>query len=267
MLRTVDLTQSLEREEYKKQILDCQLQLRDLTRELYKQQRSLVIVVEGWDAAGKGGAIRRLTEKVDPRGYEVYAIGPPEGEDRTHHYLWRFWRRLKAPEDKQILIFDRSWYGRVLVERVEGFATEAEWRRAYREINDFERQLTNHRMLLVKLWFHISPDEQLRRFEARKKTPHKRWKLTEEDWRNRDKWEQYEQAVVDMLQKTSTVTAPWTIIEGNDKYWERVKTQRTVIDALAPALQTSPDNPPKTEPEDDPASSPNQKKQKQKKKS
>ncbi len=237
MLRTIDLTKRLERTEYKQQILDCQLRLRELTRQLYLQQRSLIIVVEGWDAAGKGGAIRRLTEKVDPRGYEVYSIGPPEGEDRTHHYLWRFWRRIKAPEDKQILIFDRSWYGRVLVERVESFATEAEWRRAYREINDFERQLTNHGILLVKLWFHISPEEQLKRFEARKETPHKRWKLTEEDWRNRDKWQDYELAVEDMLQKTSTVTAPWTVIEGNDKYWERVKTQRTVIDALAPALE------------------------------
>lgn len=237
MLRTIDLTQRLERDEYKKQLLECQLRLRELTLKLYQQQRSLIIVVEGWDAAGKGGAIRRVTEKIDPRGYQVYSIGPPEGEDKTHHYLWRFWRRLKAPEDKQILIFDRSWYGRVLVERVEGFATETEWRRAYREINDFERQLTNHRMLLVKLWFHISPEEQLKRFEARKETPHKRWKLTEEDWRNREKWEQYEKAVEDMLQKTSTVTAPWTIIEGNDKYWERVKTQRTVIDAMAPALE------------------------------
>ena len=242
MLRTIDLTKSLPRDDYKKQILECQLRLRDLTRELYRQQRSLVVVVEGWDAAGKGGAVRRLTEKIDPRGYEVYAIGPPEGEDKTHHYLWRFWRRLRAPEDKQILIFDRSWYGRVLVERVEGFATEIEWRRAYREINDFERQLTNHRMLLAKLWFHISPEEQLRRFEARKLTPHKRWKLTEEDWRNRDKWTQYEEAVSDMLQKTSTVTAPWTIIEGNDKYWERVKTQQTIIDLLAPALEEGRDS-------------------------
>jgi len=242
MLRTIDLTKRLERDEYKQQLLDCQLRLRDLTRKLYQQQRCLIIVVEGWDAAGKGGAIRRVTEKVDPRGYEVYAIGPPEGEDKTHHYLWRFWRRITAPEDKQILIFDRSWYGRVLVERVEGFATEAEWRRAYREINDFERQLTNHGIILAKLWFHISPEEQLMRFEARKETPHKRWKLTEEDWRNREKWEQYEQAVEDMLQKTSTVTAPWTIIEGNDKYWERVKTQRTVIEALAPELEKSVDD-------------------------
>jgi len=237
MLATIDLDKRLEREEYKQQLLDCQLRLRELAHLLYVRRRSLVVVVEGWDAAGKGGAIRRVTEKIDPRGYQVYSIGPPEGEDKSHHYLWRFWRRLKPPEDKQILIFDRSWYGRVLVERVEGFASEEEWRRAYREINDFERQLTNSNMLLVKLWFQISPDEQLRRFEAREQTPHKRWKLTEEDWRNRDKWSLYEEAVVDMLQKTSTLTAPWTIVEGNDKYWERVKTQRTLIQVLEAALE------------------------------
>lgn len=237
MLKTIDLTKSLERDDYKRQLLECQLGLRELARQLYVQQRSLVVVVEGWDAAGKGGAIRRLTEKIDPRGYKVYSIGPPTGEDKTHHYLWRFWRRLIPPIDKQILIFDRSWYGRVLVERVEGFASEDEWRRAYREINDFERQLTNHRMLLVKLWYHISPEEQLKRFEAREHTPHKRWKLTEEDWRNREKWDLYEEAVIDMMQKTSTVTAPWTVIEGNDKYWERVKTLRTIIDVLEPNLE------------------------------
>ena len=260
MLRTIDLTKSLDREEYKKQLLVCQIRLRELTRQLYVQHRSLVVVVEGWDAAGKGGAIRRFTEMIDPRGYQVYSIGPPEGEDKTHHYLWRFWRRLKAPDDKQVLIFDRSWYGRVLVERVEGFATEEEWRRAYREINDFERQLTNHKMLLVKLWFHISPEEQLRRFEARQKTPHKRWKLTDEDWRNREKWDLYEDAVVDMLQKTSTRTAPWTIVEGNDKYWSRVKTLRAMVDALEPALEKEL----QAEPEK-PAPSSNNKKKKKKK--
>jgi polyphosphate kinase 2 (PPK2 family) len=206
------------------------------------QKRPLVIVYEGWDAGGKGGNIKRITEKLDPRGYEVYPIAAPQGEDKTHHYLYRFWRRLKPPDEKQILIFDRSWYGRVMVERLEGFCTEEEWKRAYREINDFERQLTNHRILLAKLWFHISPEEQLRRFEARKRTLHKQWKLTEEDWRNRAKWDQYEEAVIDMLQKTSTVTAPWTIIEGNDKYWERVKTQRTIIDLLAAALSDPREN-------------------------
>ena len=236
MLDTVDLGLALERSEYKKRLLRCQLNLRKLAFELYQQKRSLVVVAEGWDAAGKGGAIRRVMEKIDPRGYQVFAIAAPAGEDKTHHYLWRFWRRLKAPDDKQIMIFDRSWYGRVLVERVEGFATEDEWKRAFREINEFERQLTDHGMILVKFWFHVSKDEQLQRFEARRETPHKRWKLTDEDWRNREKWGAYEEAVEDMLLKTSTLTAPWTVVEGNDKLWARVKTQETVIDALTAAL-------------------------------
>jgi polyphosphate kinase 2 (PPK2 family) len=239
MLETIDLSCQLEPAEYKRQILECQLRLRELAFELYQQKRSLVVVAEGWDAAGKGGALRRVTEKIDPRGYQVYAIAAPGGEDKTHHYLWRFWRRLQAPDEKQILIFDRSWYGRVLVERVEGFATEVEWKRAYREINDFERQLTDFGVILVKLWFHISEDEQLRRFDARRATPHKAWKLTDEDWRNREKWAAYERAVGDMLVKTSTLTAPWTVIEGNDKLWARIKTQRTVIDAVSGALEPS----------------------------
>jgi polyphosphate kinase 2 (PPK2 family) len=237
MLNTVDLTLALDREEYKQRLLACQLRVRELAFELYRQKRSLIVVSEGWDAAGKGGAVRRVTEKIDPRGYQVFPIAAPDGEDKTHHYLWRFWRRLKAPDDKQILIFDRSWYGRVLVERVEGFATEDEWKRAYREINEFERQLTDHGMILVKLWFHISKDEQLRRFEARRETPHKRWKLTDEDWRNREKWDAYETAVRDMLLKTSTLTAPWTVVEGNDKLWARIKTQETLIAALAAGLE------------------------------
>jgi polyphosphate kinase 2 (PPK2 family) len=238
MLATIDLDVKLEREEYQEKLLRCQLRMRELAFELYQRKRSLVVVSEGWDAAGKGGSIRRLTEKIDPRGYKVYAIAAPHGEDKTHHYLWRFWRRLKAPYDKQILIFDRSWYGRVMVERVEGFATEQQWKRAYREINDFERQLTNHGVVLVKLWFHISRDEQLRRFEARRATPHKAWKLTDEDWRNREKWPQYEEAVTDMLLKTSTLTAPWTVVEGNDKWWARVKTQETIIAALEAKLES-----------------------------
>ena len=236
MLANVDLTKKLDRDEYKERLLDCQLRLRKLAFELYQEKRSLVVVAEGWDAGGKGGAIRRVTEKIDPRGYQVFAIAAPDGEDKTHHYLWRFWRRIKAPDDKQILIFDRSWYGRVMVERVEGFATEEEWKRAFREINEFERQLTDHGMVLVKLWFHISEAEQLRRFEARKVTPHKQWKLTDEDWRNRDKWGAYEEAVEDMLLKTSTLTAPWTVVEGNDKLWARIKTQETLIAALSGAL-------------------------------
>jgi len=241
LLRTVDLDKKLDRSEYKVRLLECQLRLQRLAFELYRQKRSLVVVAEGWDAAGKGGALRRATERMDPRGYQVFAIAAPHGEDKTHHYLWRFWRRLKAPDEKQVLIFDRSWYGRVLVERVEGFATEEEWKRAYREINEFERQLVAHDMILVKLWFHISKDEQLRRFEARRTTPHKSWKLTDEDWRNREKWDAYEEAVRDMLRKTSTLTAPWTIVEGNDKLWARIKTQETLIQAIESDLEPNPD--------------------------
>jgi len=233
VLEHTDLGKKLERDEYKERLLKGQLRVRELALDLYQDKRSLIIVAEGWDAAGKGGAIRRVTEKIDPRGYQVYGIAAPAGEDQTHHYLWRFWRRLKSSNEKQILVFDRSWYGRVLVERVEGFATEEEWSRAYDEINDFERQMTDHGVILLKLWFHVSEDEQLRRFEARRETPHKSWKLTDEDWRNRGQWAAYEKAVEEMLQRTSPPKAPWTVIEGNDKLWARIKTLDTVIDAMS----------------------------------
>ena len=232
MLETVDLSKQLDRKAYREQLTSYQVKMRQLAYQLYLQKRSLVIVYEGWDAAGKGGSIRRITEILDPRGYTVYSIAAPAGDDKEHHYLWRFWRRLRSPEDKQIVIFDRSWYGRVLVERVEGFAREDEWRRAYREINDFERQLTDARALIAKFWFHISKDEQLSRFEARKTTPHKAWKLTDEDYRNREKWDAYEEAVNDMLVKTSTLYAPWTVIEGNDKLYARVKSLRCLVELL-----------------------------------
>lgn len=245
MLNSVDLSMKLDRASYKKKLIDHQLRLRALAHELYVQKRSLVVVVEGWDAAGKGGAIRRVTEKIDPRGYQVYAIAAPAGDDKTHHYLWRFWRRLRPPEDKQIVVFDRSWYGRVLVERVEGFATPEEWKRAYREINEFERQLTDKGIMLAKLWFHVSLEEQLARFEVRQGTPHKAWKLTEEDWRNREKWDQYVEAVEDMVLKTSTRTAPWSIIEGNDKLWARIRTQEVLIDAITTNLD--PESPTKSD--------------------
>ena len=182
MLDTLDLSQDLSKKEYRESLIRYQLQLRELAFQLYDQQRLLVVVYEGSDAGGKGGNIKRVTERLDPRGYEVFSIAAPKGEDATHHYLWRFWRRLKPPDEKQILIFDRSWYGRVLVERVEGFCTESEWKRAYREINEFERQLVDFGHVVVKFWIHISKDEQLRRFYQRYQTPHKQWKLTEEDW-------------------------------------------------------------------------------------
>jgi polyphosphate kinase 2 (PPK2 family) len=240
MLGTIDLNKQLTREEYVQNLLRDQLQLRELAYQLYVQKRTLVVVYEGWDAGGKGGNIKRVTEKLDPRGYEVFSIAAPKGEDATHHYLYRFWRRLKPPDEKQVLIFDRSWYGRVMVERIEGFCTEAEWKRAYREINEFERQLVDFGMIVVKFWIHIGPEEQLNRFEARREIPYKAWKLTNEDWRNREKWDAYEEAVNDMLLKTSTVTAPWTIVEGNDKWFARVKTLRTLVEVLSAELDYQP---------------------------
>ncbi|MCH9646676.1 MAG: hypothetical protein K0U98_00480 [Deltaproteobacteria bacterium] len=229
MLDTLDLSLALDKEQYQKELVELQGRLHRLAFELYKGRRSVVMVYEGWDAAGKGGSIRRITEKLDPRGYQVYAIAAPEGEDREHHYLWRFWRRLITPEDKQIVIFDRTWYGRVLVERVEGFATLDQWKRAFREINEFERQLVDANIILVKLFLHLSKEEQERRFKAREVTPHKKWKLTDEDWRNRSKWGEYELATTDMLRRTSTHRAPWTLIEGDNKYWARIKALRALV--------------------------------------
>ena len=236
MLDRVDMSQALTREEYKAQLKPLQRQLQALGHILYERERSLIIIFEGWDAAGKGGAIKRLTELVDSRGYEVFPIAAPAGEDRSHHYLWRFWRRLKPAHEKQIQIFDRSWYGRVLVERVEGFCEEGDWKRAYREINDFERQLTNAGMILVKFWMEITPEEQLNRFTERQNSPTKEWKLTDEDWRNREKRPRYQPAVEEMLLKTSTLLAPWTVVEANDKLFARVKVLRTVVDSLTNAL-------------------------------
>ena len=231
MLDTLDLTLRLDKAEYKAELLELQLRLRELMLRCYHEKQSVIVVFEGWDAAGKGGAIRRMTAKLDPRGYHVYAIAAPR-QGKHRHYLWRFWRRLLPPEEKQLVIFDRSWYGRVLVERVEGFATENEWKRAYREINDFERQLSDSGALVVKFFFHIDPDEQARRFEARRLTPHKNWKLTDEDWRNRGRWPDYEAAIEEMLVRTSTRTAPWTLVEGNDKRHARVKCLRRLVEAL-----------------------------------
>jgi len=241
VLESIDLTKQLSRSPYEEEKLHWQLELRKLAYQLYAQKRSAVLVFEGWDAAGKGGAIRRLTEKLDPRGYHVYSIAAPHGDDRLHHYLWRFWRRLKPADEKQLVIFDRSWYGRVLVERVEGFASDEQWKRAYREINEFEQQLVDARFILVKFWMHLSRKEQARRFENRKKTPHKSWKLTDEDWRNREKWSLYERAAEQMLVKTSTLAAPWTIVEAEDKWYARVKVLRTTAEALREKLDTFPE--------------------------
>ena len=241
MLETLDLTRKLDREAYVREVTARQIQLRELGYQVYLQKRPVIILFEGWDAAGKGGAIKRTTEKLDPRGYVVYSIAAPQGEDKTRHYLYRFWRRL--PERGQIAVFDRTWYGRVLVERVEGFAAEAEWQRAYKEINSFERQLKDFGIILAKFWIHISREEQLRRFEERKAIGYKAWKLTEEDWRNRQKWGAYEEAVEEMLVKTSTRTAPWCLVEGNDKYWARTKVLAKLVEILSKELDYQPTNP------------------------
>jgi len=241
MLETVDLTLKLDRPEYVREITRRQIQLRELGYQVYQQKRPVIAVFEGWDAAGKGGVIKRITEKLDPRGYVVYPISAPQGEDKNRHYLYRFWRRL--PERGQIAIFDRSWYGRVLVERVEGFATEQEWKRAFKEINAFERQLHDFGTVLAKFWIHISREEQLRRFEERKAIGYKAWKLTDEDWRNRKKWEAYEEAVEEMLVKTSTRVAPWCLVEGNDKYWARTKVLSRLEEILSSELEYEPADP------------------------
>ena len=238
MLQNIDLSVSMEQEEYNEALVKNQVALFALGFQVYLQQRPVMIVFEGWDAAGKGGAIRRITEKLDPRGYVVYPIGAPLGDDASHHYLWRFWRRL--PEMGQIAIFDRSWYGRVLVERIEGFCSEAEWKRAYREVNQFERQLVDFGAIIFKFWLHISPEEQLRRFQDRSTDPRLSWKLTDEDWRNREKWPRYEEAASEMLLKTSTVSAPWTIIEGNSKYYARIKILSTLVVKLSSELNFDP---------------------------
>jgi polyphosphate kinase 2 (PPK2 family) len=188
------------------------------------------LLFEGPDAAGKGGAIRRLTWALDARSYRLIPIAAPTEEERAHHYLWRFWRHL--PRAGRLTIFDRSWYGRVLVERVEGFASEADWQRAYQEINDFERELTDNGVILVKLWLHISPEEQLRRFEERRHNPAKRYKITAEDYRNREQANQYEAAAAEMVVRCSTAYAPFTLVEANDKRFARVKVLQAVCDQL-----------------------------------
>ncbi|MCB0063063.1 MAG: hypothetical protein KDE19_13150 [Caldilineaceae bacterium] len=234
MLEMIDLTQKLDKKMYEQQLQAYQTQLRILGYYLHQQQRPAILAFEGWDAGGKGGAIKRLTERMDPRGFIVYPIAAPKGDDAEKHYLWRFWRRI--PAQGTMAIFDRSWYGRVLVERVEGFAAEEAWQRAYDEIRAFEQQLVDFGAIVMKFWMHISKEEQLHRFERREERPHKAWKLTDEDWRNREKWDLYEQAVEDMLIKTTTVQAPWTVVAGNDKRFARVQVLRTVAERLSEEL-------------------------------
>ena len=225
---------SLTRTEYEKELKRCQNRLLELEYEAYAKRIPVVVAFEGWDASGKGGSIRRLAQAMDPRGYEVIPIAAPTEEENAHPYLWRFWKRF--PKAGHVAIFDRSWYGRVLVERVEGFATPTEWRRAYNEINEMEEQWVNFGSVLVKFWVHVDQDEQLKRFQERQENPFKKWKITDEDWRNREKWADYKAAVDEMLRRTSTTYAPWTIVEGNSKLHARIKALRTVQAAIEDRL-------------------------------
>ncbi len=230
ILDALDQNKSVDQEEYRVKVKEYQLRLLNLQRALMESRHNLVVVVEGPDAAGKGGAIKRLVEKLDPRTFRVYSIVKPTQEEYSHHYLWRFWGKL--PSYGQIAIFDRSWYGRVLVERVEGFASTIEWKRAYREINEFEQLLVEDGTSIVKVYFHITKDEQLDRFKRREADPLKHWKITEEDWRNRRKWDEHNEAAEEMFQHTGTPFADWTVVEANFKWYARLKLLKTTIRAL-----------------------------------
>lgn len=237
VLDRVDLTQSLSDEDYDKQLEKLQLRLHQLAWAMHAQKKNAVVVFEGWDAAGKGSSLRRVTAAIDARLYRVIPIAAPTDEEKAHHYLWRFWRHL--PREGYMTMYDRSWYGRVLVERVEGFADRIEWLRSYQEINHFEEQLASHGTAVVKFWVHISFEEQLRRFQERQGNELKQYKITDEDWRNREKWNQYKLAVNDMVAHTSTVRAPWTLVAGNDKKFARVQILSTLCHALEGVLDSS----------------------------
>ncbi|MCL2355755.1 MAG: polyphosphate:AMP phosphotransferase [Defluviitaleaceae bacterium] len=221
--------------EYNEQLEHYQQKLRALTNKMYAKRRPAVIVYEGWDAAGKGGNIKRLTSEIDPRGYAVVPVGVPRQYESARPYLWRF--MVKMPKDGHLTIFDRSWYGRVLVERVEELTPPHIWQRAYREINEFEQHLVGHGTVLLKFWLHIDKDEQLRRFESRQNDAGKMHKITDDDWRNREKWDLYESAVDEMIMRTHTPHSPWIIVESNSKKFARIKVLKTVTDALEDALQ------------------------------
>jgi polyphosphate kinase 2 (PPK2 family) len=234
-LADLDQTKSHTPERYREKMREGHLKLLQLQHALKAAGRSVVVVVEGPDAAGKGGAIKRLVERLDPRHLRVYSTIKPTAEEYARHYLWRFWTKL--PPRTEIAIFDRSWYGRVLVERVEGFATDAEWKRAYDELNEFERLLNDDGTVIIKIWLHITKQEQMKRFKKRQEDPMKRWKMNEEDWRNRRKWDRYVEAAEEMFVRTSPPFAPWHVIPANFKWYARAKVLRTVCDRLAEALE------------------------------
>jgi polyphosphate kinase 2 (PPK2 family) len=226
---------SIPEDEYRQKLKEQELKLLGLQRRLAESKTNVIVVFEGPDAAGKGGAIKRLVERLDPRLVRVYSIIKPTAEEYQHHYLWRFWNKL--PTYGQIAVFDRSWYGRVLVERVEGFATEAEWKRAYREINEFERVLTDDHSVILKFYLHIDKEEQLLRFNRRQADPYKHWKITDEDWRNRRNWDQNCVAAEEAFERTSTEIAPWHIIPANYKWAARLKVVKTVVEHVEKALK------------------------------
>ena len=234
LVDSLDMTQTLDKDSYQQQLVVEQARLAQLLRDKRMRRHALVAVFEGNDAAGKGGAIRRVTGALDPRQYHIVPVAAPTEEEKAQPYLWRFWRHI--PARGRFTMFDRSWYGRVLVERVEGYCSQADWLRAYSEINDFEEQLTDAGVVLVKFWMAIDQQTQLERFQEREKTSFKRFKITEDDWRNRDKWTHYIDAVNDMVDRTSTEIAPWTLIEANDKRFARVKVLRTINEALEAAF-------------------------------
>ena len=235
LINSLDLTQKLAKKTYDDALEKWQGRLNVLSRDPRMKQRSVVLVFEGNDAAGKGGTVRRITASLDARNYTIVPIAAPTEEERAQPYMWRFWRHV--PRQGRMVIFDRSWYGRVLVERVEGFCSEADWMRAYAEINDFEEQLSRNGAIILKFWLTISKEEQYRRFKEREKTRFKRFKITEEDWRNRDKWDEYEMAVCDMVDRTSTGHSPWTLVEANDKNFARIKVLRTLCERLERELK------------------------------
>jgi polyphosphate:AMP phosphotransferase len=238
ILAGVDLSLAISEAEYDGRLDRLQDRLRELEHEIYRRRIPLVLVFEGWDAAGKGGCIRRLCRHLDPRGYGVVPIAAPNDVEKLHHYLWRFW--LAMPKGGHIGIYDRSWYGRVLVERIEGFCSEAEWRRAYREINEMEQHMANAGTLVLKFWLHLDADEQLRRFQEREQDEHKQWKITEEDYRNRAKRDDYCRAVDEMLLRTDSPHAPWIVVEANCKRHARIKVLETVIATVEQRLDGKP---------------------------
>jgi len=229
-IRGLDLSLKLSPDAFKESLDLLQGRLGSLTRDLRRKGRSLILAFEGPDAAGKGGAIRRLSAAMDAKLYTVKSVAAPSDEEKAHPYLWRFWREL--PRTGRVAVYDRTWYGRVLVERIEGFAAPGQWRRAFGEINAFEEQLRDFGVIVLKFWIAISRAEQLRRFKDRQTTPYKQYKLTEEDWRNREKWDAYEAAACEMLERTDAPGAPWVLVEGEDKRWARIKILKTIVKRL-----------------------------------